>query len=97
MSGFEAHYHCKKCGDHDVMVNPIKMSNDVLQIQAFCHGCGQKAFLSHNKTNEEWRMPFGKYKGMTITDIKDENPAYIEWAALNFTDEKIRQRFEDEL
>lgn len=34
-----------------------------------------------------WRIPFGKYKGMTLIEIKDENPGYIEWAKDNINSE----------
>ena len=31
-------------------------------------------------------MPFGKYKGMTLMQIKDENPGYIDWMKQNMQD-----------
>jgi len=30
-------------------------------------------------TDREWKLPFGKNKGMTIAELIDVDPAYLEW------------------
>jgi len=34
-----------------------------------------------------WRLPFGKYSGMTLLEVKNMNPGYIEWAKNNIDSE----------
>ncbi len=44
---------------------------------------------------ESFVMPFGKYKGMTIIQIKKENPNYIEWALNNLQDKDFYSLFKE--
>ena len=37
-----------------------------------------------------WILPFGKYKGMTLTEVQAENPGYIEWARDNIFSEPFK-------
>lgn len=37
----------------------------------------------------EYVLHFGKYKGECISDIYDEDPAYIRWLANNSNNEKV--------
>ncbi len=30
-------------------------------------------------TDREWKLPFGKNKGMTISELIDVDPQYLEW------------------
>ena len=34
-----------------------------------------------------WRLPFGKYSGMTLLEVKNMNPGYIEWLKSNIDSE----------
>lgn len=77
-----------------VTLNPKAFKNNTFHIQATCRDCKNTSFLDQNKTNDEWVMPFGKYKGYTITEIAEEDARYCQWAAENIDDEKIRERFE---
>ena len=42
---------------------------------------------------ETFRMPFGKYIGMTIPEIKQENPGYIQWALENLQEKDFYHLF----
>lgn len=90
---FEIYVKCNACESTEVSLNPIKMRDDRLAIQGRCRDCGLKTFLGQNKSNNEWVMPFGKYKGQTIAAIADLDPDYCKWAADNL-DEKIKVRFQ---
>ena len=37
-----------------------------------------------------WKLPFGKYKGKTLLEIKSENPGYIKWAKENADSEPLK-------
>lgn len=37
-----------------------------------------------------WKLPFGKYKGMTLVEVKSKNPGYIKWAKENANSEPLR-------
>lgn len=38
-------------------------------------------------------MPFGKHKGKTITQIKEEDPGYVHWAKSNMSKEPMKSLF----
>lgn len=45
----------------------------------------------------EYRLTFGKYTGLTLIEVYDRNPGYIDWARKNITTEPLRtllHRFE---
>lgn len=39
------------------------------------------------------KLPFGKHKGKTVTEVFKSNPDYIDWFMENGTDQKLKQAF----
>ena len=37
-----------------------------------------------------WRLPFGKFKGLTLLEVKKQAPWYIKWAKENATSEPLK-------
>jgi len=48
-----------------------------------------------NKSNRDYRMPFGKYKGSTLEEIYVDDREYLEWCADTLDKEDIRERIAD--
>ena len=49
--------------------------------------------------SEDFKMPVGKYKGLTLEEIKEVAPSYLEWIYDNFEEdiqsEEIRTHIEN--
>lgn len=37
-----------------------------------------------------YKLTFGRYKGMTLIEVSQQDPSYIEWAKNNLTKEPVR-------
>lgn len=46
--------------------------------------------INDNATVETYVFPFGKYKGMKLTDVKEQYPDYIEWAKKNIERDPLK-------
>jgi uncharacterized protein (DUF3820 family) len=42
---------------------------------------------------DAFKMPFGKYHGKTLKEIKEIDLNYFTWCAENLNDEKIKNKF----
>lgn len=83
---------CMKCKMDGAM---LKLYPGTKVIRAFCQtpSCKNEDNLNHAEPPDHFVMPFGKYKGETISDIIETDPGYAEWAADNMENDKIRERF----
>jgi len=48
-------------------------------LKASCNQCGRFLKFIKSKTNAEFLMPFGKYKGKSISEIIEKHPEYVRW------------------
>lgn len=46
--------------------------------------------VNTNATVDTYVFPFGKYKGMKLTEVKEQYPDYIEWAKNNIDGEPLK-------
>lgn len=60
-----------------------------------CPKCGFIKFISQEKPANLFVMPFGKYKGSSLQEIKDMDIDYCIWAAENLTTINIKMKFKD--
>ena len=48
----------------------------------YCAGCGKWIkWIPQEKNDPEKKMPFGKYKGISLVEILRKDPGYIKWLA----------------
>ena len=73
---------CKSCGSVSVRVEPIQMVNGKFGVRGRCKDCGANDNIAQNEGPEEFVMPFGKYKGSTISEIVAIDRAYADWVVL---------------
>lgn len=59
----------------------------------YCTGCGQDYGTILRLENDEFKMPFGKHKGTTISDLPI---GYLMWGAQNLKG-GVSKRFQEEI
>ncbi len=59
----------------------------------YCDVCGWIKWLPQKA--EAFIMPFGKYKGKTLQEIKDGDYEYLEWALKNIVDRHINKKIKE--
>jgi len=82
---------CKKCGsvfDEYETIERI-FRNGTKHIEARCPVCGK--YIKY-LPQDNFRMPFGKYKGMDIMDVARKDIDYLRWLEENTTKNSIRNR-----
>ncbi len=47
--------------------------------------------------SDEYVFTFGKYEGMTIPEVAEENRKYLEWIVENFNDGPVKEKVEEYL
>ena len=80
---------CPACGE-DTYTEPKEN-----RLGLYCIKCGWIRWLPQNWS--DFIMPFGKYKGKTISEIKEIDFNYIQWGAENIDIEDIQNKFEEAL
>lgn len=90
---------CKKCGSSDEpKTENVVFKNGTKHIKATCVNCG--AFLQYinrtltSKELADWVLPFGEYKGMTLSEINSTDQSRLRWLANN-CEHKISNRIKD--
>lgn len=73
-------------------------SNGVKMISVKCAVCGihiewKKQWTEETLKTHELVMPFGQYKGMTVSEIVEKYPGYSKWASENLDKEKLKTAF----
>lgn len=66
------------------MCDILSSRNDIIwdvpsDVEALLKGVEVAQAEEKSLNVDTFTMPFGKYKGMTLMKIKDENPGYIDW------------------
>ena len=85
---------CRMCSSDHLVQRPRKFANGTEHIEEVCTDCGaHQRFVSQDKPATDFVMPFGKYGGRTIGEIMAADPDYVEWAAENLKQPKIRKKF----
>ena len=84
---------CKYCGEtktkEETLIN--KIGNPY--IKQSCARCGKYIkFLQNDFDPRDFIMPFGKHRGRMLSEIKDEDIEYLEWAKDNFNDGEIKDK-----
>ena len=77
---------CPRCGSDTYLERSGK------HIKWSCINCGYLKFLQQKAEN--FTMPFGKYKGKTLPEIKVLDIKYLCWASLNMR-ENISNRIKE--
>lgn len=80
---------CPKCNGETYLEksgNHVKWS---------CYKCGYIKFISQEKPAELFIMPFGKYKGLSLQEIKNIDIDYCVWAAENLSATSIKMKFKE--
>ena len=86
------------CGSSNVKLELYVASNGVPRSKLYCRQCQSRGELNHNLTNDEFKMPFGKYRGMSVAEITRLDSDYANWIAGQKTiTEQIRNRFKQSL
>lgn len=84
---------CFQCSSTRMTIVENAQSNGVMQFKGSCQDCGTKTgALPYAKDLDSIGctvIPFGKYKGMTLMQIHQEAPDYLQWCADNLTDVKL--------
>lgn len=81
---------CPKCGNEDTWVEPSGP-----HMRWNCPNCGYIKFISQEKSSNEFIMPFGKYNGCSLQEIKDIDIDYCIWAAENLSATNIKMKFKE--
>jgi len=89
---------CRKCGKDNIkVIETIEIRDDGSRhIKCTCGECGEYLFYKQWQDNTAFIMPFGKFKGLTISEIVNQSKHYAEWAAKNMKN-NIGRRFVEEL
>ena len=78
---------CKHCGEVEAAIRQNSIHHS-----AYCTVCG--AFIKHVPQSEtDFKMPFGKYKGVNASQVVTEDRRYAEWARDNM--DKLSSRYMD--
>jgi rRNA maturation protein Nop10 len=76
---------CQKCGSVTTIIDVILEKKGV-HLKASCPSCGRFIkFITQSEPSGEDIMPYGKYKGMKVSEIFEEDPSYALWASENLT------------
>ena len=75
---------CKHCGDVEAAIR-----QNGPHLSAYCTKCG--SFIKHvPKSDTDFTMPFGKYKGVAASEIVRDDRAYAMWAVENMDKLSVR-------
>ena len=68
---------CKHCGEIDPAIH-----QNGPHLSAYCTKCG--SFIKHvPKSETDFTMPFGKYKGLAASELVVKDRQYAQWAVEN--------------
>lgn len=96
MSVFEV--VCKECGSKDVELSNLIMTNGKVRTRGKCNSCNTSDNLFMNESNNDFKMPFGKYQGMSIAEIVEVDEQYANWVVTaSSLPKNIKERFEAEI
>lgn len=79
---------CKKCQHDKMTFSEVTFSNGTHHVEIKCAECkNHNGYMAQNLEGDQadYRMPFGKHKGMTLLEISRESPDYLAWAEKTFT------------
>lgn len=87
-----------ECQNKEFTYEPFVMSHGVIHLLRYCTKCGKEnayAVLKVSlKDSLNFQMPFGKYKGKTLEEIKIQDPSYLIWLKQNTENKNINRRIE---
>lgn len=67
---------CPRCNGKKIKTERIDLPRGGYHLKTTCIPCNKFIkFLSHQKA----RLPFGRYRGISINEIAVENPSYLRW------------------
>ena len=88
---------CKYCNSFNLDKMLVEHSNKTIHQKVTCRDCKKCSGFEQIVENKDFRMPFGKYKGKSITEIIIQDLKYAMWASEKFSSKNIRERFREEL
>ena len=62
-----------------------------------CHICPPCPYCVDGDRSQDFVMPFGKFKGLSLEDIMESEPAYLEWVYNNFEEDKLSEEIRDHI
>lgn len=74
---------CRRCGSENLLLKEVTFKNGTLHTKADCLDCALLFFAPREleENQNDFSMPFGKYKGSTLLEISRSDPDYLMWAA----------------
>lgn len=87
-----------KCGGEETIELPQEFADGRVHIRLSCKACGTFLQWAPHKMNDEFQMPYGKYKGLTLYEIAEQDPGYLFWLRdARATSNGIRRRCDEVL
>jgi len=88
---------CKYCDSFNLDKILVEHSNKTIHQKVTCRDCKKCSGFEQVVENKDFRMPFGKYKGKSITEIIGQDRKYAIWASEEIDSNNIRKRFKEGL
>lgn len=88
---------CKYCNSFSLDKILVEHRNKTIHQKVTCRDCRKFLGFEQIVENKDFRMPFGKYKGKSITEIIDQDRKYAIWVSEKNDSNNIRRRFTEEL
>lgn len=89
---------CKYCDNEEMSIKEVIFKNGTKHLERKCVKCGrQNGYAPKDIDPNDWRLPFGKYKGKTLGEVLKEDKSYLEWLYDNSKKETMRNRIDEVL
>jgi len=70
-----------------------EFANGTKHTQLVCPRCGRKGNFVTSIADEDYKMPFGKYRGERLYELARTNASYLQWVLKNLDVQKsLRDR-----
>jgi hypothetical protein len=83
---------CKYCGGETTEELQL-FANGTKHIKIICVECGRFQQFKQRVDDSDFVMPFGKYKGKTISEIIKDDRQYAIWVSEKVKSNNVKRRF----
>lgn len=91
-------YHCKFCSSENIKITEVTFKNKTKHLERRCMDCHrQNGYAPKNIPAEDWKLPFGKYKGETLGTVGKKDRDYLLWLYETTEKETLRNRIDETL
>lgn len=80
-----------ECGSKDFEVSDQEFKDGSIHKRMTCKACQRFLGYQKNVLDDQFKMPFGKYKGMLLKDMCKKDPEYVCWL-LNVAKPSLKER-----